>query len=243
MTSPPRAGPIAFPELATRGFLAQAVFDLARVAPDVTAALPDRWQRRPGARLVLLGQAGRLLWDQMVAEGIAGPDPCDEYSRRTVERWLATTHPDADHEIVYPGAARLPLVRLAGEAGWGRPSPLGLTIDPHYGPWIAHRIAFVTDAPLEPTVRVARPHPCDSCPDRPCVAACPVGAVDAVDGLDLDACAAHRVAPRSSCELRCLAREACPVGAEHRYGDEQMRHHYGAGLASIREHMGSEPSR
>ena len=36
---------------------------------------------------------------------------------------------------------------------------------------------------------------------------------------------------------RCVAREACPMGVEHRYDAEQMAHHYGASLATIRRYQ------
>jgi hypothetical protein len=55
-------------------------------------------------------------------------------------------------------------------------------------------------------------------------------------GFDWRACAAYRKA-HPTCRETCPARMACPVGASHRYGTEQMRHHYTASLREI-EKMG-----
>ena len=66
------------------------------------------------------------------------------------------------------------------------------------------------------------PSPCDSCRGRPCLGGCPVGAFS-VDGYDVAACAAHlKSAAGADCMTGgCLARRACPVGAEHAHGPEQ----------------------
>ena len=127
---------------------------------------------------------------------------------------------------------------MAAHAGWGASSPLGLTINDRYGLWLAHRIVFLIDAPLTPTV-VATAHPCTTCADTPCVTACPVNAVSVETGFDVDACSQFRIADESPCGDRCLARLACPIGTEFTYGPEQMAHHYASGLASIRRWYGA----
>lgn len=74
------------------------------------------------------------------------------------------------------------------------------------------------------------PHPCDFCRDRPCLPACPVSAVTAA-GFDLSVCRGHLRTPagRSGCmAVGCLARNACPVGADYRYGDDQLCFHMAA---------------
>ncbi len=182
--------------------------------------------------LVLLAQAGRTLWDREVATATALDDPFDETVSRLVADWMATTHPEHRFEVVYPGEALVPLGRLAERVGWGSTSPLGLTMHPTFGPWVAHRIAFVTTLALQTSPQSPQ-HACADCATTPCIDACPASAVTLDEMLDLEACGWHRISDGSSCAGQCLARNACPTGAEYRYGDEQMSHHYHAGLSSI----------
>lgn len=213
--------------------------------PDILAAplAAAAIDHTPYRTFVMLGQAGTRLWETIAQEGLAqSAAPFDNTSHRLVDRFV-TVHADgASYEVVYPGHALLPLGRLAELAGWGRPSPLGLTINDEYGLWLAHRVAFLIDADVTVPHRRASSHPCDTCVAKPCVAACPVGAVDAEAGFDVDTCATFRVAEESVCAHQCLARNACPVGTEHRYGPEQMRHHYESGLVSIRRFYESDTS-
>ena len=189
--------------------------------------------------LVLLGQGGPALWKYIEKVGVATEHPFDDTSRRLAESFVVDHLGGPAWQVVYPGPALLPLGRLAELAGWGRASPLGLTINDEYGLWLAHRVAFVVDAPLPVIERPSSSHPCDSCDGKPCVSACPVGAVDAHSGFDVVACSEFRVLEGSACALQCLARLACPVGVEHRYGTAQMTHHYASGLASIRRYLNS----
>jgi len=189
--------------------------------------------------LVLLGQAGTALWDHIQQLQGNPQDPFDVVSLRLAASFVTDHLGDPHWQVVYPGPALLPLGRLAELVGWGRASPLGLTINDEYGLWLAHRVAFLVDAPLPATEAVGFPHPCDSCIGKPCVDACPASAVDAVSGFDIAPCSEHRIRDDSVCAYQCLARLACPVGAEYRYGPEQMAHHYASGLASIRWYLES----
>ena len=189
--------------------------------------------------LVLLGQAGTRFWDYIQSVGTETEHPFDDVSKQLAERFVVDHLGNPRWQVVYPGPAPLPLGRLAELVGWGQASPLGLTINDDYGLWLAHRVAFLVDAPLAATRPQAFPHPCDSCAGRPCVAACPAGAIDAASGFDVAACTEFRVLDGSICAYQCLARLACPIGAQHRYGAEQMTHHYASGLASIRHYLES----
>ncbi len=191
---------------------------------------------------VMLGQGGSRLWDYIVAEDRYGRDPFDQASERLAGEFVTGYLDGAAWEMVYPGAALLPLSRLAEHVGWGRTSPLGLTINNEFGLWLAHRVVFLVDADIPIAPPDAFAHPCDSCVDKPCISSCPVGAVDALTGFDIGSCASHRIEPASGCAYQCLARNACPVATEHRYGPAQMAHHYASGLESIRAYYESEAS-
>ncbi|MDG2261957.1 MAG: hypothetical protein P8N50_06415 [Actinomycetota bacterium] len=224
------------PELAEMGFELQAVLrvdDLPSWAVDPLATGVSRVGMR--GRLVMLGQGGRSLWNRMEGDKVSGKDLFDDFSIESVRAWMQAQHPDGSHEVVYPGDTPIPLGRLAEHVGWGRPSPLGLSIHHRFGPWIAHRIVFLTDVDLPPTSTEEHDHPCDTCVGRPCVSACPARAVGETGNFDITSCAAHRIEDGSKCALQCIARNACPVGADHRYGDAQMQHHYRSGLDSIRK--------
>jgi len=198
---------------------------------------PARYQS-----FVMLGQGGSRLWDYIVAEGGYSRDPFDETSERLVGEFVTQYVDDATWEMVYPGPAFLPLMRLAEHVGWGGGSPLGLTINGEYGLWLAHRAVFLVDAEVPIARSEPFAHPCDSCVDKPCVSACPAGAVDAETGFDMDSCGPYRIEPGSRCAYQCLARNACPIGTQHRYGPAQMAHHYASGLESIRAYYDSDVS-
>lgn len=232
---------LPFPELAAAGLELQAAIPIDDVAPPVLEALAaDEVEVGSHRSLVLLGQRGRSLWDRSVRHHLDADDPFDDTVQQLVHDWFARHAPDSAWTTVYPGSVRVPLGQLAETVGWGQPSPLGITIHPEHGLWIAHRIAFLCDLHLS-TDRSSGPHPCTTCVGTPCVSACPVDAVSITAPFVLRSCAEHRAPEGSECELQCLARNACPVAADLRYGPEQMAHHYSSGLRSIRAWLDSEP--
>jgi hypothetical protein len=121
----------------------------------------------------------------------------------------------------------LPFQRWAMRAESVHPSPLGLLIHPVHGLWHAYRGALLFPSPVEGLpARTDVASPCETCATKPCLSACPVDAFSAA-GYDVAACTGHL---RSDAEPRCLshgcrARDACPVGAESRYGAEQIVFH------------------
>jgi ferredoxin len=173
--------------------------------------------------IVLVGVAGRRGWNAFAASPEAkdgGADPLDRFSRRVIDALGG----DLGAKALYPfgGPPHWPFQQWARRAEPVHPSPIGVLIHPTYGLWHSYRgaLAFVEAlevVPLEPSQS-----PCDSCRDRPCLRACPVGAFSA-DGYDVAACAAHlrSVAGGDCMTGGCLARRACPVGAEHRHGPDQ----------------------
>ena len=221
--------------LTKKGLVLQAAFPIADLGAEFVDPILAAGADLSGfGTLVMLAQAGPLLFDSEVESQLARSDPFDEVVESLVASWFEEYAPDAKWALVYPGPIPLPLGQLAQRAGWGSPSPLGLTINPTYGLWLAHRCVFVTDIEWDHQGEVGA-HPCDSCVGRPCEAACPAGAVSIEIGFDVKVCATHRAPEGSECEFSCHSRNACPVGAEHRYGPVQMKHHYESGLRSIRE--------
>jgi hypothetical protein len=189
----------------------------------------------PAATVVLIGNAGPEMWRHFSAQWHGGgSDPLDSWSRATIGDAAA----QAGGEAVFPfdGPPWLPFQRWAQRAEGLRPSPLGVLIHPEYGLWHAYRGAVLFAAGFDVPRPVAREHPCDDCRARPCIAACPAGALD--EGYDVPACAAHVAgADGGPCRTAgCLARRACPVGAEWAYDRDQAAFH----MAAFRRHKFDE---
>ena len=212
------------------GLNRQHVFDLAALPAAITAPLAPLPNER---QLILLGHSGRRLWQQVQAAGIGGEHPIDDYTLQTVRRWLADSLPGRHYRVLYPGEAPIGLQALGALAGWHQPSPIMVGVDAEWGSWYAYRAALLVDADFCPTPRVDRSSPCQDCTTRPCLAACPAGAL-AGGRFDLATCSRYRLQTDSACAVACLARQACPVGVEHRYEPAQIEHSYRRSLAAIR---------
>lgn len=220
------------------GFLDQAglnrqhVFDLTSLPGDIV----DRLAIQPSERqLILFGHGGRRLWECVRASGIGGENPIDDYSILTVARWFAEQLPGHRYRLLFPGEQPIGLQALGQLAGWHHPSPIMVGVDRQWGSWYAYRAVVIADTDLQPSIPQTRRSPCPDCRERPCISACPAGALR--DGrFDLDTCSRFRLQADSPCSAGCLARQACPVGSEHRYDDAQIRHSYSRSLAVIRRY-------
>ena len=212
------------------GLNRQHVFDLAGLPDDVVATCGDLGGFR---QLILLAHGGRRLWACVQAAGTGGEHPIDDYVEDVVRRWCAVVLPGRRTRLLYPGVAPVPLQRLGALAGWHHAPPFMVGVDAGWGPWWAYRAALLADSDFCPSRAVDREHPCTGCAQKPCIAACPAGAMD--DGqFALAPCLAFRRRTASPCAFTCLAREACPIAAEHRYDAAQLRHSYGQSLTLAR---------
>ena len=191
-------------------------------------ALPLADDERTGAladlrTIVLIGVAGRSGWDAFAAsdEARGGQDhPLDRWSRRVinglaVELGAAALFP-------FGGPPNLPFQQWALRAEPVHPSPIGMLIHPAYGLWHSYRGALGFADALDIPAHEATPSPCETCRERPCLGACPVGAFSA-GGYDVPACAGHLTSSAGAdcMERGCRARRACLVGAEHAHGADQ----------------------
>jgi hypothetical protein len=184
--------------------------------------------------LVLIGWGGGGNWQTFQAspEFVDGlPDPLDRWTKRVVDPIAGPFNA----RPLYPseGPPWYPFQACALAAGIAYRSPIGLLIHPRYGLWHSYRaaLALPDELALEPVTPEASP--CDSCSDRPCLSACPIGAYRA-DGFDVQACRAH-VGAESGVACRddgCFSRNACPVGVEWHNSSDQIRFHQRAFLAS-----------
>ena len=194
----------------------------------------------PGTRarsLLLVGNIGGSMWPYFSAARAAlgsDPDPLDRWSRQVVD-------PIAEQfgaAALYPfgGPPWHPFQRWAERAEPVHVSPLMILIHPVFGLWHAYRAALVFAEDMNLPEHGPVPSPCGACPDKPCLAVCPVDAFDS--GLsgsryDVALCARHvNGSGGSDCrENGCLARRACPIGRSYAYPADEMAFHMAAFLA------------
>jgi hypothetical protein len=223
--------------LAEQGLNLQARFDVAVLPANVAAMLQAFDPERKYRQLILLGHGGRALWTTLKATGFSSADPIDDFSVAVVRKWLDREAGESAYRIIYPSAERrpaVPLQQLGRLAGWHHDSPLGVGINGRWGLWFAYRVALLADTDLPTTPAWTEPSPCTTCTDKPCIAHCPGQALTG-GVLALDRCIGERKRPQSGCQATCSARLACPVGAEHRYDADQMRHHYFRSLHTLQK--------
>ena len=194
--------------------------------PEPGDAVPALADGEPVATLVLVGFVAGGQWARFAASAEPAdghPQPLDRWSRRVIDA-LAARHGAV---ALYPfeGPPWHPFQRWALRAEPVHLSPLGILIHPDWGLWHAYRGALAFGGRIALPERDSRPSPCATCTDRPCLRTCPVAAVTPA-GYDHAACRAHVAGAGRDCRLQgCRARRACPVGAAHRYGDEQAEFH------------------
>lgn len=219
--------------LADQGLNLQAVLALDALPAEVWAQLAPTEAERSGAtQLLLLGHRGRRFWQALQRRGLHGTHPVDDFVGECLAGCFAG--PLAGHRWrqLFPGPQVVGLQRLGELAGWHHRSPFMVGVDADWGSWFAYRAVVLADTRLPLTPRRERASPCLSCADQPCVSACPAGALAPV--WNFQACLDHRLAPDSSCADRCLARNRCPVGEEHRYSEAQTAYHYRQSLPALR---------
>ena len=186
------------------------------------------------SRLVVIGHAGKRLWEVLAEDGRDIPDPVDSFSIRHTTHFVENILEDEAWQLLYPSDIFFPLNELGELAGFGQPSPLFIGINPEYGLWWAYRAVFLTRLALPLTEIEEQAHPCESCLDKPCISICPADALSADAPFNIYACADYRAKDESRCGYQCLARLACPVGTSHRYSREQITYHYSQSLATIK---------
>ena len=180
--------------------------------------------------VVLVGNAGGGMWEAF--------SPHIHEERNPLDRWTKIViDPIAEKfgaRAIYPfGADAPPFQRWAVRAETVYPSPLGILIHPEYGLWHAYRAALLFSERLDLPPRSAAPSPCDTCADKPCLSACPVGAFSGT-AYDVAGCASHLASADQIClSGGCLARNACPVGQDWRYPGAQARFHMAAFSRSV----------
>jgi hypothetical protein len=176
-----------------------------------------------GATLLLVGNAGPAMFERFAAERDPARDAMDGWTRDVLSPLAEQLGARAAFPFDLPHP---PFLRWAKAANAGFTSPLGLNIRADFGLWHAFRAAFIFDHAIAFPSPAAQASPCETCMDKPCLSACPVGAFSGTS-YDVAACADHLGSPKGApCrDSTCLARLACPVAPGYRYAPGQMRFH------------------
>lgn len=187
-----------------------------------------------GARarsVVLLGNIGGSLWEpfsrwRAVPENADVANPLDAWSKALIgplaERLAATAYFPSDPPWQ-------PFQQWATRAESLKPSPLGILVHPVYGLWHGYRGALGFAHSVE-SGTLSSEHPCERCAEKPCLTACPAGAVSPT-GFDVASCRSYlRTSEGHETCLAggCMARAACPVGIDYRYPPAQLAFHMAA---------------
>lgn len=152
-------------------------------------AVPPLEDGRPTHTLVLMGFTGGRQWPIFAAspefhDGKA--EPLDRWSRRVAMELAHQTGGTAIFPIT--GPAWWPFQRWAQRAEGLSVSPLGLLIHPEFGLWHACRGALLFAGFLLVPAPLTAPAPCVACLSKPCLTACPAGAVT-LAGFRAETCA------------------------------------------------------
>lgn len=203
-------------------------YGLAILSPILNGDAIDQASEGRFDSILLVGSVGSSFWPHFAssAEYLDGQaDPLDRWSRKMGDA-LAL---DFDCEALFPfdGPPYWPFLTWASLTGRSQTSMLGMHVHPEYGLWQAFRFALAFRA--SPPAMVASDgtvEVCARCTSRDCLTSCPVDAFTE-SGYDVNRCFGYlRANPDAPCHTRgCLARRACPVGAEHRYTQEHAGFH------------------
>lgn len=184
------------------------------------------------ATLILVGNAGPAMWHAFAATRKTGQNPLDDWTRRLLDEIASAV--GATALFPFDGPPWLPFQRWAQRADNVHPSPTGPLIHPTFGLWHAYRGVLALAETIEIPAIQSQPSPCETCPDKPCLSACPVDAL-APGTYDVPACVAHlgSAAGIDCLSGSCQARAACPVGSDYRYVPDQNRFHMHAFLRRV----------
>ena len=185
------------------------------------------------ATLVIIGNAGPGMWRAFEAVRAGGADPLDEWTKGVITNVAETV--GATAFFPFDGPPYHPFQKWAKRADTVFESPIGPLIHPEYGLWHGYRGALGFADEIELPEAQSAVSPCQRCADKPCLSACPAGALSH-GNYDVPACTDHigSEAGADCLERACLARRACPVGRDYVQEPAQAAFHMKHFLATNR---------
>jgi epoxyqueuosine reductase len=175
--------------------------------------------------LLLLGPREPGFWPHLKAQPEwHEPDPVDRWSRRVIGRLAC----DLGAKALFPfgGPPYHPFYKWALKSGRCWDSPVRLLVHDVAGLFVSFRGALALKDALD--LPSAPRKPCDSCASKPCLTACPVGALVG-EGYDVPKCHAYLdTDPGKDCMTRgCAVRRTCPLSLAYARMPEQSAYHMG----------------
>lgn len=161
--------------------------------------------------LILLGPDEPVFWPYFTTtpEYLDGDsDAMDRWSRRVIDPLAA----EIGGTAIYPfgGTPYAPFINWAMQSHQAWASPVTLLVHEKAGLFCSYRGAIAVPWVLTHPAR--QQSPCETCEPKPCLTACPVGAIDS-HGYDVDRCHTYLDSPDGvECmQSGCAVRRACPV--------------------------------
>ncbi len=175
--------------------------------------------------LVLLGAAD-AFWPVLKASTEwqdDQSDPVDRWSTRVIGRLSEML--GAQPYFPFGGPPYAPFIDWALKSGRTFSSPVGALLHDTVGMMISFRGALHFRGEFS-IPDVSGVSPCTTCP-APCTTACPVGALNAAEFYNVDACHSHlsTIEGQACMTGGCLARRACPLSVGSGRLPEQSAHH------------------
>ncbi len=186
---------------------------------------PDTGDKDAGGAgtLVLLGPS-QDFWPVLTASPEFSDDhPVDRWSQRVITALAGQLGARA----IFPfgGPPYAPFLSWAKRTGRAWDSPVGMLVHDTSGLLVSYRgaLAFAQQLKIPPT---GGDSPCVTCDAKPCLTACPVGALSP-QGYDVPACHAFLdSAAGQDCMTRgCAVRRICPVSKGANRSEEQSALH------------------
>ena len=200
---------------------------LGGFVPDAKSALPQLTDCGTPASILLVGSAGPAVWEHFSKspEFELPQHPLDNWTERVVGEIAAWQGAEA----VYPfgGPPYWPFQQWGLRCRNMSTSPLGVLVHRRYGPWFAFRGALLYAQDVTSGLPHVEEGPCPSCEDKPCLDACPAGAITREHGFEADTCRNYvrENANHDCAERGCLVRHACPYGRDYAYLRPQASFH------------------
>ena len=173
--------------------------------------------------IALLGPAEPGFWDHVTAQPEFAddkPDPIDRWSARAIGSIAGTC---GGRALLPFGDPPRPFIGWALRSGRAWSSPVGLLVHDQAGLMVSFRGAVLLAERRE--LPPPGSSPCGACADRPCLLACPVGALTG-DGYRLDSCHEYLDTPAGSecMSSGCAVRRICPISQS--YGRQPVQSAY-----------------